>query len=285
MTADGRPADSQPADSRPADSQPVDGQPHGRLPGAADRSAGVDPQNPDLLANRPVGPVEIPRVVAELAAAQGADPEPIWQNELGGLTFRLGDRYVKWNPAGSDIDLALERDRLQWLAGRHPVPAVLDSGADADGQWLVTAAVTGESAVADAWRERPREAVRAIATGLRALHDGVAPDATLEGWSASAWANQHPAELGERPAPSRLVVCHGDACAPNTLLAADGSWVAHVDVGALALADPWSDLAVASMSLDWNYGPGWQTTFFADYGIDPDLERIDYYRRLWNVAS
>ncbi|MET0303281.1 MAG: aminoglycoside 3'-phosphotransferase [Microbacteriaceae bacterium] len=267
------------------DSRPADDRGRERRPGAADRSVDVDPDNPDLLANRPVGEVRIPRVVVELAASLGADPEPIWRNELGGLTFRLGDRYVKWNPPGSDVDLLLERDRLAWLAGRHPVPAVLDSGSDGDGQWLVTAAVEGESAVADVWRERPRDAVRAIATGLRALHDGVAPDETLESWSAAAWSNQHPAELGERPEPSRLVVCHGDACAPNTLIAADGSWGAHVDVGALALADPWSDLAVASMSLDWNYGPGWQATFFADYGIEPDPARIDYYRRLWNVAS
>ena len=63
-----------------------------------------------------------------------------------------------------------------------------------------------------------------------------------------------------------LVVCHGDACMPNTLITDDGSWSGHVDVGALGVADRWADLLEA-------------------YGIGPDAERTDYYRRLWDATS
>ena len=49
-------------------------------------------------------------------------------------------------------------------------------------------------------------------------------------------------EATDAPAIDRAVVCHGDACCPNTLLAADGSPIAHVDLGALGVADRW-DLA------------------------------------------
>ncbi|MEU3474326.1 hypothetical protein [Rhodococcus sp. NPDC006774] len=46
----------------------------------------------------PDGDVLIPTVVRELAGPE--DVEPVWSNELGGLTFRLGEvRYVKWTPA------------------------------------------------------------------------------------------------------------------------------------------------------------------------------------------
>jgi kanamycin kinase len=48
------------------------------------------------------------------------------------------------------------------------------------------------------------------------------------------------------PPIDRLVVCHGDSCALNTLLAADGRWSAHVDLGALGVADRWADLAIAT---------------------------------------
>jgi kanamycin kinase len=80
-------------------------------------------------------------------------------------------------------------------------------------------------------------------------------------------------------------VCHGDACAPNTLLDDDGRWTAHVDLGTLGLADRWADLAVASMSLDWNFGEGWQPEFFAAYGVRPDADRIRFYRALWNAPE
>ena len=36
------------------------------------------------------------------------------------------------------------------------------------------------------------------------------------------------------------------------------------------------------MSLDWNYGEGWQDEFFHAYGVTPDAERIAYYRAAWD---
>jgi hypothetical protein len=62
--------------------------------------------------------------------------------------------------------------------------------------------------------------------------------------------------LADVPPPDRLVVCHGDSCAPNTLLSEDGRWSAHVDLGRLGVADRWAGLAVAVWSTEWNYGPG-----------------------------
>lgn len=86
----------------------------------------------------------------------------------------------------------------------------------------------------------------------------------------------------EAPPIDRPVVCHGDACAPNTLIAADGSFAATVDVGRLGVADRWADLAVATMSFEWNYSGYDEAVFWETYGIEPDPLRIDYYRRLWN---
>jgi kanamycin kinase len=86
------------------------------------------------------------------------------------------------------------------------------------------------------------------------------------------------------PPPDKLVVCQGDACAPNTLLDDDGHWVGHVDLGRLGVADRWADLAVATWSAEWNYGPGWDRLLLDAYGIRPDPERTRYYRLLYDLS-
>jgi kanamycin kinase len=78
-------------------------------------------------------------------------------------------------------------------------------------------------------------------------------------------------------------VCHGDACAPNTLIGDDGRWLAHVDLGNLGVGDRWSDIAVATYSTKWNYGEGWEDALLEAYGVDADVERTTYYRALWDL--
>ena len=221
-----------------------------------------------MIASAPTGPVEVP----DLVRAFAAEPVAVWENELGGLTFRDvtshdGDRYLKWNPVGSGIDLEDERARLAWAAPHTPVPEVLDLGRDDHGQVLVTRALRGAGAVTDTWLAQPDLAVRAIAEGLRAMHETL-PVANCP-W---VW----------RDGGLDVVVCHGDPCAPNTIVGDDGRWSGHVDLGSLGTADRWSDLAVCSMSLDWNFGEGWQPLFFSVYGIERDEDSIRHYRALWN---
>ena len=81
------------------------------------------------------------------------------------------------------------------------------------------------------------------------------------------------------------VLVHGDACAPNSLISPDGDSTGNVDFGDLAFGDRWADLAIASMSLDWNLGEGHQQELFDAYGVELDEERIRYYRALWDLES
>ncbi|MEM9464089.1 MAG: aminoglycoside 3'-phosphotransferase [Actinomycetota bacterium] len=242
-----------------------------------DGSRASGDEDPHTLGDDPVPPV-----VYELA--EGAEPELVWRNELGGLTFRLGDRFVKWNPRATGVDLEHERVRLDWISVRHPAPQVLDAGGDETAQWLLTAALPGDHAVGDTWRARPQEAIGAIATGLRAIHD-LDIDEVPQAWATESWVGRTPPELGPRPPLTDPVVVHGDACAPNTLISPEGDWVGNVDFGDLGVGDRWADLAIASLSLDWNFGEGHQPALFASYGIEPDPDRIDYYRRLWHQES
>lgn len=235
-----------------------------------------------LAAQHWLGDDPVPEVVLRIAA--GRPVELAWRNDLGGLTFRIGHRFVKWNPRRTGVDLARERVRLAWLAGRHPAPRVLEWDEDADAQWLVTAAMPGQCAVGDTWRARRGEAIRAIADGLRAIH-AVSVEDFPAAWTSEVWVGRTPKALGPRPPIGDPVLVHGDACAPNTLVSPEGRWTGNVDFGDLAVGDRWADLAVASMSLDWNFGEGHQDELFEAYGIAPDAERIRYYRALWHLES
>ena len=265
-----------------------------------------------MIARAPGTPVEVPPAVSHLAA--GDELRCVWVNELGGLTFELrrpgpGRRFVKWAPASSGIDLDPEARRLRWARPHTPVPEVLDAGHDTEGSWLVLGALDGESAVSDRWCAAPEQAARAVGAGLRALHEALpvascpfswaaeerVADARRRGDAAQDRRRWHPdhrhlpvraafERVAVAPPVDRLVVCHGDACAPNTLVADDGRWSGHVDLGHLGVADRWADLAVATWSTQWNYGPGFEQLLLDAYGVGPDPERTAYYRLLWDLG-
>ena len=76
-----------------------------------------------LAAQHTLGDDPVPDVVLEIGAGRRA--QLTWRNELGGLTFRIDDTFVKWNPRRTGVDLDRERRRLEWIADRHPAPRVL----------------------------------------------------------------------------------------------------------------------------------------------------------------
>jgi aminoglycoside phosphotransferase len=267
-----------------------------------------------MIAMSPQGPVEPPRIVTRFAAGRPA--RVVWRNELGGLTFQIGPdaarQFVKWTPHGSGIDLSAEVTRLRWATRFIAVPRVLEAGSDETGSWIITEGLPGRMAVDDHWKCEPATAVRAIGAGLRTLHDELpvancpfdwsAPTRVEAARSRAAAGRINPATwhpdlqhfgtveraleaLADIPPTDKLVVCHGDACAPNTLVGADGTCTGHVDLGALGAADRWADLAVATWSTQWNYGPGWELPLLQAYGIDPDPDRTTYYRLLWELSD
>ncbi|WP_194396739.1 aminoglycoside 3'-phosphotransferase [Microbacterium atlanticum] len=238
----------------------------------------------------PLADVDAP--VRVRALARGAGLAPVWLNELGGVTFRTDDgRFIKHGPRNAETSFAGEAERLRWAGAHTAVPQVLEVGGDDTHEWLVTAALRGSSAVDPRWVEDPATAVRAIGEGLRALHEALPVRGCPFDWgvpariaNAAARGIRLPDRLREPPPIDRLVVCHGDACCPNTLIGDDGRWSGHVDLGALGAADRWADIAVASMSTAWNYGEGWEDALIEAYGIAPDRERLTYYRELWNAT-
>ena len=261
---------------------------------------------PSDLAGAPTEPVAVPVAVSAVLGAHGlgaAALAAVWQNGVGGLTFSAAtggpgaepDYFVKWNPGESGESLADEAKRLVWLSARHPAPAVVglanwavagegDEPPRYD-EVLITRALPGESAVSERWKAEPARALRALGTGLRRLHDLSAEDCPFD-WGVAERtriAGIAAGTLADPPPIDKLVVCQGDPCAPNTLISRDGDFLAHVDLARLGLADRWADLAIMTLSLGWNYTNYDERDFWDAYGIEPDAERIAYYRALWDA--
>ncbi len=217
----------------------------------------------------------------------------VWLNGVGGITGvirRNPPHYIKWNPAGSPESLAAEANRLFWLSKQgFPAPKLVEYQRNNSEELLVTEAIPASNAVDARWKSNPDVATKAVAEGLKALHALPVEDCPFT-WDVQErlqdCVQDSASDVVCTPPPiDRLVICHGDACTPNTLIDDDGNFAGLVDLGRLGLADRWADLAVAEMSLGWNY-PGFdRNLFWKTYGGEPDLERLAFYRDLWNATT
>lgn len=219
--------------------------------------------------------------------------------------------FVKLAEVGHYPTLAGEADRMRWAHPHLPVPDVVHQGTEASIDWLVTTALPGRDATHPRLREEPAALARILARGLRAFHDMAPAEgcpfdfriatalrhvrSRLEAGLIDQQRDFHeefshltPAEAlrvldSTHPESEDLVVCHGDYCLPNILIE-DGRATGYVDLGELGVADRWWDLAAATWSLTWNLGPGFENLFLAEYGARPDIERMTFYRLLYDLA-
>ena len=185
-----------------------------------------------------------PRAVDVLAA--GGAVRPVWENQVGGITFevsgREGRRFIKWAPAASPVDPRIEAERLSWAAAFTPVPVVLGYGGDNTGTWLVTGPSRAsprpatDGGVGRRWRwwlsarACGRSTTRCRSIGARSHgrpttvspspDDGLRPACV----DPAAWHEDHRelsveralATLRATPPVDRPVVCHGGRAAPPT---------------------------------------------------------------------
>lgn len=258
------------------------------------------------------------RPSSELRAAyRDLDWEVAYEYAEHSVVYRLArdgvpQFFVKLVPVGHFPSLALEAERMRWARPHLPVPAVVDQGTDDSTDWLVTRPLPGRDATHPGFSGDPAALTRTLARGLRTFH-GTAPvdscpfdfrldralvhvRSRVESGLVDPQRDFHEefAHLTLRaaldllestlPESEDLVVCHGDYCLPNILISG-GRATGFVDLGELGVADRWWDLAVATWSLTWNLGPGFEELFLAEYGARPDPSRVSFYRLLYDLAS
>jgi len=257
----------------------------------------------------------LPGLPTHLRDAIGADAvwEAVTLGYSGTSIFRVtsvaGDaRYLKIGEQTAATEVMAEAARLEWLAGRLPVPEVLHAS-EAEGRaFLLTSAVPGH-VLCDphVTRDLPR-LVRLLAEGMRVLHaldsSGCPFDARLDVKIAAARERVVRGEVDEddfdairhgrtaeslfaelvamRSATEDLVFTHGDYCLPNVLIDAERDEITgFIDVGRAGVADRYQDIALAARSLTYNFGGEWVPLLFDSYGLSTvDHAKIAYYQLL-----
>jgi aminoglycoside 3'-phosphotransferase II len=248
---------------------------------------------------------------AALAAlVEGALWEQVTLGESGALVYRLRDsvetRYLKVEPRRPGGELHAEAERLRWLQGRLPVPALRYAGEDERHSYLLSGELPGADASDERWQSDPARLVALLAESLLLIHRqpvaGCPFDQRLHTELARAAANvadgvvkaddfdeeragRSPASLldelhATRPPDEELVLTHGDYCFPNVVI--DG-WAlsGFIDLGRCGVADRYHDLAQAARSVRRNLGERWVAPFFAAYGIaEPNEAKLRYYQLL-----
>ncbi|MDP3770607.1 MAG: phosphotransferase [bacterium] len=144
--------------------------------------------------------------------------------------------------------LEKERERLEWLDGKLPVPKVVGFTKIDDKDALLLSAIEGKN-LATLSKEWPAErVVDKLVKALRQFHAVNAkncPFGTFE--------------------PNNVLV-HGDACLPNFIFQ-DDNFSGYIDLGDMMVANPEVDFSAAIWSLQYNLGLGYGRMFLEKYGV------------------
>lgn len=214
--------------------------------------------------------------------------------------------YLKVQRRTGFDDLRREKEILDWLCYRLPVPQVLHFSECGEMQYLLMTEAPGLNCVDCTAECDLEEVVRRLAGGLRMIHSldisecpfdrrldvvlgealgrvevGVVNEADLEPENTGRAARDIYDELvATKPLEEDLVFTHGDYCLPNVIVS-DSGIGGFIDWGRAGVADRYQDLALAARSLKHNAGPRggeMAALFFHEYGVeDVDVAKVRYY--------
>jgi aminoglycoside phosphotransferase len=148
-----------------------------------------------------------------------------------------------------------ERERLQWIADKQPVPNVLGFTQIGDTSGLLLSAMEGTNLKSAAQSLGPDKVIDILIIALQKFHQTDIKDCPF-------------GESGEGK-----VLVHGDACLPNFMVN-DGKLSGYIDLEDMRIDKREVDLAAGVWSLQYNFGPGLGIPFLSKYGVESPTEEM-----------
>jgi len=152
-------------------------------------------------------------------------------------------------------NLEKERERLEWLRGKVPVPEVIGYVKKGDEDALLSSAIEGKNLVVLKISWPAEKIVDSLASVIKKFHSidtKNCPFGTFE---------------------SGMVLVHGDACLPNFIFKSN-NFSGYIDLGDMKIGDPEIDFAAAIWSLQHNFGRGYGLRFLKKYGVKDATEQL-----------
>ena len=252
---------------------------------------------------------------AKLRALLGrADWEAVTIGRSMAQVFHIEDGYLKIVRQGraQGSDLLAEKERLEWLQGRLPVPEVYYYGKNASFEYLYLSEIQGIMACEQHFRDAMPRLIDLLAEALHMVHaveeqfcpftrplqprleeiqqrissghiDTAKFATDHQGVSPQAWYDQLEHLL---PASDDLSFTHGDFCLPNIIIDRKKRRInGLIDWGNGSIADRHEDLASACWSLGYNFDPSWIPSLLEAYGLQSiDQKRLTFYRLLDDLS-
>ena len=253
---------------------------------------------------RPVLPPTLENLISGFAFRQihlGLSPSKVFRLEAK----NRDSLYLKIAPRLPGFSLLQEKQKLEWLENRLPVPKVLQFAETESADYLLLSEITGTAASDDSLRNDIQRVIENLAAGLKKIHSVSIADCPFDARLDLAIEivrervkknlvepedfdeerlGRTPEDLFQElieiiPTDEDLVFTHGDYCVPNVVLK-NGNLSGFVDWGNAGVADKYQDLALLTRSIRYNFGEEWEKSVFEIYGIEADWEKVNFYRLL-----
>lgn len=254
---------------------------------------------------------KVPKVILDRLQGQQLEMDNIGMSSANVYLFQ--DLVLKVEDVSPESKR--EHQSYQWLAGKLPVPEIVESLEENQQHYLLMRRLSGEFACAEKWLQNPQALVQLLAKALQMLWqipiEDCPMDASLRYKLKEAEYNvrhhlcdvedaeegtygdegfESPKALLEwlqsYPPEEDWVFSHGDFCLPNIFLK-EREISGFIDLGRSGIADRYQDIALCYRSLLHNFDGGYNggisypnfdpKTLFEALNIEPDWDKINYY--------
>lgn len=218
---------------------------------------------------------------------------------------RRDSLYLKTSARVPGFSLFWEKQRLDWLKNRLPVPEVLLFAETENADYLLLSEISGVPASDDSLKNDVPRLIEQLVEGLKTIHDlpvencpfderldvktelahrrmlkGLVDESDFDEERKGRTAADVFDELVEtKPAAEDSVFTHGDYCLPNVIVK-NGKLSGFVDLGSAGVADKYRDIALLTRSVAHNFGGERAKNVCEIYGVEPDLQKLRFYRLL-----
>lgn len=234
---------------------------------------------------------------------QSAQWQIVGEGESDARVYRLIDtqtRYLKISQQTAQYTVKAEYERLNWLSGKVPVPDILHYTEDENYQFLLMSNCPGLHPLHDdlAWTVEAR--IDALVQSAQALHGLSTENCPYRmSFDEQIALAQHNIEqehvdaenqgrnindlfaefVALKPEKEDYVITHGDLYPVNIRVDVDTQGITgFIDVGAMAVADRYTDFAPIVNAIGWHHDEKWIDRFFDAYGIPLDRDKLRFYQ-------